>query len=226
MKTSYSLLPLLTIVLCVGVAPGVLLAAEDAAPQPDEDGWYSLFNGKDLTGWKVSEDNPDTFQVVNGEIVAHGPRAHLFYAGPLENANFTNFEWKCEIMTKPHSNSGMYFHTEYQADDWPQKGIEIQVNNSYDPDPRKTGSVYAIKDVMNNSPAKDNEWFTQHVIVDGRKVTVKVNDKVVNEWEQPESGRALRRLRDRRISSGTFALQGHDPESEVHYRKVLVKPLP
>jgi hypothetical protein len=55
---------------------------------------------------------------------------------------------------------------------------------------------------------------------------VKVNDKVVNEWEQPESGRALRRLRGRALSSGTFALQGHDPLSEVHYRKVLVKPLP
>jgi hypothetical protein len=202
------------------------MAAEDEAPQPDKDGWYSLFNGKDLTGWKVSQDNPETFQVVSGEIVAHGPRAHLYYDGSVENANFKNFEWKCEIMTKPNSNSGMYFHTEYQADGWPQKGIEIQVNNSYAPDPRKTGSVYAIKDVMNDSPAKDNEWFTQHVIVNDRKVTVKVNDKVVNEWEQPESGRALRRLRGRALSSGTFALQGHDPLSEVHYRKVLVKPLP
>jgi hypothetical protein len=64
------------------------------------------------------------------------------------------------------------------------------------------------------------------VIVNGRKVTVKVDDKVVNEWEQPESGRPLRRLGNRIISSGTFALQGHDPESEIHYRKVLVKPLP
>jgi hypothetical protein len=225
MKTSHPFLSMAAILIGLTFAPIAMLAAEDAAPQPDEDGWYSLFNGKDFTGWKVSQDNPDTFQVVNGEIVAHGPRAHLFYAGPVQAANFKNFEWKCEIMTKPGSNSGMYFHTEYQADDWPQKGIEIQVNNTHG-DPRKTGSVYAIKDVMNNSPAKDNEWFTQHVIVDGRKVTVKVNDKVVNEWEQPESGRALRRLGEKIISSGTFALQGHDPESEVHYRKVLVKLLP
>jgi hypothetical protein len=89
---------------------------------------------------------------------------------------------------------------------------------------------------MNNSPAKDNEWFWQHVIVDGRKVTVKINDKVVNEYEEtdsPESeregerGRGRERRRNRPIlSSGTFALQGHDPGSEVHYRKVLVKPLP
>lgn len=224
MKKSHisSIVPLL---ICVNFMAPVSLRAEEAAPQPDSDGWYALFNGKDLTGWKISEDNPQTFQVVDGVIIVDGPRAHLYYAGPVENAKFKNFEWKCEIMTKPRANSGMYFHTEYQADGWPEKGIEIQVNNTHR-DPRKTASVYAIKDVMNDSPAKDNEWFTQHVIVNDRQVTVKVNDKVVNEWEQPESGRELRRLGDRIISSGTFALQGHDPESEIHYRKVLVKPLP
>jgi hypothetical protein len=84
--------------------------------------------------------------------------------------------------------------------------------------------VYGIKNVMNDSPAKDNEWFTQHVIVNGKHVTIKVNDKVVNEYEQPE--RLPRRQRNRAISSGTFALQGHDPGSEIHYRKVQVKPLP
>jgi hypothetical protein len=199
-----------------------VLAAEDA-PQPDADGWYSLFNGKDLTGWKTSEDNPETFKVVDGEIVVRGPRCHLYYVGPVNDANFKNFEWKCEIMTKPQANSGMYFHTAYQPDGWPGKGIEIQVNNTHS-DPIKTGSVYGIKNIRNDSPAKDNEWFTQHVIVDGRKVTVKVNDKVVNEYEQPES--PPRRQRRAVISSGTFALQGHDPGSEIHYRKVLVKPLP
>jgi hypothetical protein len=199
------------------------VAAAEDTPQPDTDGWYSLFNGQDLTGWKASEDNPDTFKVVNGEIVVRGPRCHLYYVGPVNDANFKNFEWKCEIMTKPRANSGMYFHTEYQPDGWPEKGIEIQVNNTHG-DPRKTGSVYAIKDVMNDSPAKDNDWFTQHVIVNGRQITVKVNDKVVNEYEQPET--LPRRQRNRAISSGTIALQGHDPGSEIHYRKVLVKPLP
>jgi hypothetical protein len=210
------------VISCAAFAPLAVFAA-DEAPQPDADGWYSLFNGKDLTGWKTSEDNPDTFQVVDGVIVVRGPRCHLYYDGPVNDANFKNFEWKCEIMTKPRANSGMYFHTEYQADGWPEKGIEIQVNNSHS-DPIRTGSVYGIKNVMNDSPAKDNEWFTQHVIVNGKHVTIKVNDKVVNEYEQPET--LPRRQRNRAISSGTFALQGHDPGSEIHYRKVLVKPLP
>jgi hypothetical protein len=190
------------------------------APKPDKDGWYSLFNGKDLDGWKVSKDHPESFKVADGHIVARGEAAHLFYAGPVNDAEFKNFEWKCEIMTKPKANSGMYFHTKYQEGGWPSTGIEVQVNNTH-PDPRKTGSLYAIKDVMNDSPAKDNEWFTQHVIVDGNKVTVKVNDKVVNQWEQPEDFE-----REAKVGKGTFALQAHDPGSEIHYRKVLVKPLP
>lgn len=195
------------------------------SPQPDADGWFNLFNGKDLTGWKLSEDNPDTFQVVEGEIVAHGPRAHLFYEGPVNKANFKNFEWKCEILTKPKSNSGMYFHTKYQKDGWPATGIETQVNNTH-PDPRKTGSIYRLKDVMNNSPAKDNEWFTQHVIVNGRRIVVKINDKVVNDYTVPEDLKREEGWETNVLGEGTFALQGHDPGSEVHYRKVMVKPLP
>jgi hypothetical protein len=201
--------------------------SKDDAPKPDKDGWYSLFNGKDFTGWKVSKENADTFKIENGEIVANGPPAHLYYDGPVNKGNFKNFQWKCEIMTKPHSNSGMYFHTKYQPSGWPTVGIEVQVNNTHD-DPIKTGSVYRLKNIMNDSPAKDNEWFTQEVIVKGNHVTVKVNDKVVNEYEQPKDLKRDEGWGENVISpnGGTFALQGHDPGSEVHYRKVLVKPRP
>jgi len=201
-------------------------AKQAESPKPDQKGWYSLFNGKDLTGWKKSEDNPDTIKVVDGEIVIKGPRCHIFYDGPVNKAEFKNFRWKCELLTKPNSNSGMYFHTKYQSTDWPKTGIEVQVNNSFDADPRKTGSLYRVKDIMNKSPAKDNEWFTQEVIVKGRHVVIKVNGKVVNEYDEPENPQREAGWEKAVVSSGTFALQGHDPGSEVHYRKVMVKPLP
>jgi hypothetical protein len=199
--------------------------ASKEAPQPDADGWYSLFNGKDLTGWKKSEDNPDTFQVVDGVIVVRGPRCHLYYVGPVNDANFKNFEWKCEILTKPKANSGMYFHTKYQANGWPEVGIETQVNNTHG-DPIKTGSLYRIKNIMNDSPAKDNAWFTQTVIVNGRHIIVKVNDEVVNDHTDAEHPEREPGWEKHVLGSGTFALQGHDPESEIHYRKIMVKPLP
>jgi hypothetical protein len=209
---------------------GVVMAAEENkktgdAPKPDKDGWYQLFNGKDLTGWKKAEENPDTIKVEGGEIVIKGPRCHLFYDGPVEKADFKNFIWKCELMTKPKANSGMYFHTKYQANDWPKKGMEVQVNNTHG-DPRKTASLYRAKDIMNDSPAKDNEWFTQEVKVDGKHVVVKINGKVVNDYTEPKDFEREAGWEEAVISSGTFALQGHDPDSEVHYRKVMVKPLP
>jgi 3-keto-disaccharide hydrolase len=200
-------------------------AKTDPQSARDADGWISLFNGKNLDGWKLSKDNPDTFKIVDGQIVAKGKVCHLYYAGKVNDANFKNFQWKCEVMTKPNSNSGMYFHTKYQDSGFPTTGIECQVNNSHG-DPRRTGSLYRLKDVMNDSPAKDNEWFTQEVIVKGPHITVKVNDKTVNEFDWPENFKREAGFKDNLLGSGTFALQGHDPGSEVHYRKIMVKPLP
>lgn len=208
--------------LLLGLAMMPVARAADA--KADKDGWYQLFNGKNLDGWKISEDNPETFKVVDGEIVAHGEAAHLFYDGPVENHNFKDFEYECEVLTKPKANSGMYFHTKYQPKSWPTNGIEVQVNQTHG-DPKKTGSLYNIKNIMDKSPAKDDEWFTQNITVKGNHVTVKVNGKVVNEWTQPEDYKREDGWETAKIGSGTFALQGHDPESETHYRSVKVKPL-
>jgi hypothetical protein len=189
--------------------------------QESNDGWISLFDGRTLNGWKASE-NKSTFSVRDGMIVAQGRRSHLYYVGPVENANFRDFEFKADVMTKPGANSGMYFHTEYRETGWPRKGYEVQVNNTHS-DWRKTGSLYGIKDIR-KSPAKDNEWFTQHIIVDGRGVTIIVNGRTVLEYTVAEETGAGRRGRG--LSSGTFALQGHDPGSTVYYKNIMVRPLP
>jgi len=184
-----------------------------------EEGWESLFDGKTFNGWKASE-NKNSFSVRDGMIVAAGPRSHLFYAGPIQNANFKNFELKAEVMTKPGSNSGIYFHTEYQETGWPSKGYEAQVNNTHT-DWRKTGSLYAVKDV-NESPAKDNEWFSEHIIVRDKRIIIKVNDKTMVDWTEPEDF-TLEDQPGRKLSSGTFALQGHDPKSVVYFKNIMVK---
>jgi hypothetical protein len=186
-------------------------------------GWVSLFDGKTLDGWKASED-PSTFKVENGTIVVAGPRSHLFYVGNVNNHSFRNFEFKAQVMTTPGSNSGMYFHTEYQDTGWPSKGYEVQVNNTHT-DWRKTGSLYAIQDVK-EIPAKDNEWFTQHITVQGKKVTIRVNDKILVEYTEPNNLDRAKDMAGRSISSGTFALQGHDPESKVYFKDIMVKVLP
>lgn len=198
-----------------------LTSEEAGAAEADGDGFIELFNGKDLAGWKVSE-NPETFGVEDGKIVIKGPRAHAFYAGEVGGADFKDFELKCEILTKPGANSGVFFHTEYQEEGWPGKGYEVQVNQTHG-DRIKTGSIYNVKNVMDDSPAKDNEWFTQRFIVKGDTVTVLVNGEVVNEYTEPADLEPPADRPGRRLSHGTIALQGHDPGSEVHFRSVKIK---
>src|SRR6476660_5052973 len=127
--------------------------------------WISLFDGKSLDGWKVG-NNASTFSVDSGMIVAHGPTAHLFYVGEVQEHNFKNFEFKADVMTTPGSNSGIYFHTQYQESGWPSKGYEVQVNNSHT-DWRRTGSLYAVQDVK-EVYVKDYEWFTEDIVVKGK----------------------------------------------------------
>ncbi|AQG80087.1 3-keto-disaccharide hydrolase [Spirosoma montaniterrae] len=189
----------------------------------DADGWVSLFDGKTFTGWKPAE-NPATFTIEDGAIVVFGPRAHLFYEGPVGNHNFKNFEWKAQVKTMPGSNSGMFIHTEYQNTGWPAKGYEIQVNQTHT-DWRKTGSVYSFQDVKDVF-VKDEEWYTEHIIVQGKKITVKVNDQVINEYTEPDTGGRTGGNAGRKLSSGTVALQGHDPKSKVYYKDVMIRILP
>ena len=188
-----------------------------------QDGWVSLFDGKSLANWKVGE-NASTFSVENGTIVAHGPTAHLFYEGDVHQHNFKNFEFKADVMTTPGSNSGIYFHTEYQESSWPKKGYEVQVNNSHT-DWRRTGSLYAVQDVK-EVYVKDNEWFTESFKVEGKHVIVKINDKTVVDYTEPDNVKREAGSEGRVLSSGTFALQGHDPNSKVYFKNIMVKVLP
>ena len=185
--------------------------------------WHSLFDGKTLTNWKVGT-NAESFKVENGTIVVNGNVAHLFYDGPVNDHNFKNFEFKTQVMTTPGSNSGIYFHTAYQQGGWPAKGYEVQVNNSHT-DWRRTGSLYAIQDVR-EVHVKDNEWYTESITVQGKRVIIKINDKTVVDYTEPENVQRSRDMAGRVISSGTFALQGHDPKSKVYYKDIMVRALP
>ena len=188
-----------------------------------ENKWISLFDGKSLTNWRAGE-NPSTFSVENGMIVVHGPRAHLFYEGPVMDHQFKNFEFQARVMTTPGSNSGIFIHTAYQEKGWPSKGYEVQVNNSQS-DWRRTGSLYAVDDVK-EVYVKDNEWYTEYIKVQGKRIIVKINDKTVVDYTEPEGVEKLADRAEKRLSAGTFALQGHDPASKVYYKDIKVRVLP
>jgi hypothetical protein len=89
-------------------------------------------------------------------------------------------------------------------------------------DTQKSGGLYDAAKVS-DPPAKDNEWYTQHIIVKGKHVVVKINGEVVVDYVEAEDV-SFKGWPGRKLSSGTFALQGHDPESVVYFKDIRVRP--
>ncbi|REL33015.1 DUF1080 domain-containing protein [Rhodohalobacter sp. SW132] len=191
-------------------------SSNDNPPADTNNEWISIWDGETLNNWRASE-NPDSFEVVDGKIVVDGPRGHLFYEGPVADADFVNFEFRADVYTYPEANSGVFFHTQYQEEGWPQYGYEAQVNATHS-DPRKTGSLYAVNDVMDDAPHEDHEWFHYYIKVDGKDITFKVDGETVMEYTEPEDREGTIKL-----SSGTIALQAHDPDSRIYFRNIEVR---
>jgi hypothetical protein len=216
--------PICLLAWCAALVATVAGADEASAnKEKDKPGqWIELFDGKSLDGWKASEAK-DSFTVEDACIVAHGnPRSHLFYTGATKP--FKNFELEAQVKTEPTANSGIYFHTQYQEKDWPNKGYEAQINNSFPTDPRRSGSLYGIADVK-DPPTKDNEWFKYYIKVDGKQITIKLDDKTVVDYTEPENPPPFQG-RDRKLSEGTFALQAHPNSGKTFFRSVKVRRLP
>lgn len=204
---------------CLAVACLVALGAVANAADKEE-GFVQLFDGKTFNGWKINE-RPESWSIVDGAFVAKGDRSHLFYVA--DEKPFKNFELRVDVMTEPKSNGGIYFHTKFQPEGWPKYGFESQVNNSYESDPQKTGSLYAVVPVKEKN-VDDNVWYTETIIVKGKNVKIKINDKVVVDYDEPADKKAGEDF-TRKIDEGTFALQAHDPGSRVHFKNIRVKRL-
>ena len=228
------------------VAVGLTLPAVPAdEPKAGSDGWVQLFNGKDLTGWKMIDPPSGQFKKVtakkndDGKVVAYvgelkdgttetlwkvedglligaGHASHLFTEGTYEN-----FQYRIEAKINDKGNSGQYFRAQF-APGFPP-GYEAQINATHG-DPIRTGSLYPAgklgqfkKDitVMNTAPHKADEFFVQEVLADGEHIVIKVNGKQTIDFNDTTKS----------FTKGHFALQGHDPGTVVTFKKIEYKPL-
>lgn len=215
-----------TPLIAAGLALATAAHAADIntlSPEEKAAGWQLLFDGRTLDGWRAS-DAPGSFSVKDGAIVVRGPRSHLFYVGPVQQHEFRNFEFKAEVMTFPKANSGIYFHTQWQEVGWPNLGYEVQVNNSHS-DASRTGGLWGVQDFP-KVVAPDGGWFTLTLRVDGKRVTTFVGSEKTADYTEESPLVRKKGLEQRYLARGTFALQGHDPESEVHFRSIRVRVLP
>ncbi len=234
------------------IPAAILLLVVAALPAPAEDkkaddGFVQLFNGKDLTGWKLPENpNPGTFSEIitvkngdtvtgydgklkkNGEIVhlwrvedglivGSGPSSHLF----SERGDYVNMVYRVEAMINDRGNSGQYFRTKF-GPGFPA-GYEAQINATHG-DPIRTGSLYPD----GRTKLKDHK---KEICV------MNVAPHKPDEWFMQEVTAVGNHITikvngkttvdwadpDNTYTKGHMALQGHDPGTVVKFRKIEVK---
>ncbi len=194
--------------------------------------WRELFNGRDLTGWRVNA-YPDSWLVVDGAIRARATKesSHLFFVGSRSEGYeaFKDFELEVVARSEPNSNGGIFIHTDTSTQGAAlrlSKGYEIQLNSSTR-EKRKTGSLYAVVDLP-ASPVDETTWFTTLITVRGQRITVQLDGKIVVDYTEPAGVQRPPERIGRKLNpaGGALALQAHDPGSTFYFKSVRIRRLP
>src|ERR1043165_5468495 len=196
----------------------LFVAANFTARAEDKDGWVTILDEKSWKDWKVAAGDAKSKVVDDGGAVkkvdAGDPKkdgSWEFKDGVLHGTggvshvfsprgDYENFQYKIEAKISDKGNSGQYIRTAF-GNGFP-KGYEAQINSSH-ADPKRTGSLYNFKNVMEQLVPPDT-WFTQEVIADGNHIIIKVNDKVAVDYVDTKNT----------YMKGHFAFQQHNLGSE------------
>mgnify|MGYP001151413749 CR=1 FL=1 len=220
--------------------PCLLCPALPAAEK--EEGFVSIFNGKNLDGWQGEEG---FWSVQDGAITGiTSPEkpvkaaTYLMWRGEKADDFELRFAYRIES-----GNSGVQFRSR-ELDNWDITGYQADFDlpnqwtgclydcNSHradpnrvigpvgrkvviDPDGKRTGSRVAdAKELLKN--VKNNGWNDYHVIARGPMITLKINGVVTSQVVDHEQGKAHR--------SGIFALQLHGGEPmKVQVKNIRLK---
>ena len=183
-----------------------------ALPKPKKVKWgapLTLFNGKDLTGWKLKDPKgPNGWKAVDGVMENSMPSSDI-----RTEKEFTDFKLHIEFNCPPKSNSGVYLRGRY----------EIQVMDSYGqpPESHRLGGLYGFIDPSENAGKPGGEWQSFDITLLGRFVTVVLNGKtIIDDKEIP--GITGGALHSREGEPGPLLLQGD--HGKVSYRNIVLTP--
>ena len=185
-------------------------------------GFKSLFNGKDLTGWKEVPDHKSVFSVTkdgtlnikngNGEIQSEGV--------------YGDFALSLDVYSNgDHLNSGVFFR-ELPGQFW--AGYEDQIRNQWQGEDRTKPVDYGTGAVYNRLPARkvvssDREWFTLTLFVSGNHISSFVNGYLVADFTDTRPVAADKNARNgARTEAGCIGLQGHDPTTDLSFRNIRI----
>jgi len=190
MKRSLKLYIALTLTIAALVCANSSLAEEH--PKIDtHKGWKSLFNGKDLTGWRriknmdrwtleKEKDASGTWVVENGTIARKGG-ADLWTVD-----KYGDFILDLEYKIAPGCNSGVLFRLASPSDKtkgWWEEGVmEMQILDTYGvpkPTMHDGGALYDMMPPTTNAMRKAGEWNHATITAKGSKIKFVLNGKKV-----------------------------------------------
>jgi Domain of Unknown Function (DUF1080) len=188
---------------------GVRAPALEKVHEPHWEKPVQLFNGKDLTGWKMSGSGPPTWTVQDGTLVSPGNGPEL-----ISTIGVQDFKLHIEFNCGNVSNSGVYLRGRYE--------VQIETDSEAEPPSHHTGGVYGFLAPSPELPRTPDVWQTFDITMIGRKVTVVLNGKtVINNQEIP--GITGGALNSHEGLAGPIYLQGSE-KGHVAFRNIILTP--
>ncbi|HEU0122612.1 MAG TPA: DUF1080 domain-containing protein [Bryobacteraceae bacterium] len=198
-------------------------------PLAAEEGFVSLFNGKNLDGWFIVNQMGPGFLVKNGLIVCP------FEGGQklMTEKEYANFVLRLDYRLEADSNNGIGIRAPRNGQT-SVHGMEIQILDQSGPKygPAKlkpeqyNGSIYDVWPARTGFLRKPGEWNEQEIIADGRRITIRLNGVTVlnadlDDVQEPE---VLKKHPGLQRRSGHIVLLGH--QAHVEFRNIRIKELP
>jgi hypothetical protein len=168
-----------------------------------------LFNGKDLTGWKMSKTGPTVWTVRDGTLISPGNGPEL-----IGEQKFQDFKLHIEFNCGKDANSGVYLRGRYE--------VQIETESQAEPPSHHTGGVYGFLAPSPELPRKADTWQSFDITLVGRHVTIVQNGQtIIDNKEIP--GITGGALDSSEAMPGPIYLQGSE-KGHVAFRNIVITP--
>jgi hypothetical protein len=205
--------------IVAGFALMLVLVLGALAETPTKAGWVSLFNGKDLSGWKANGD--EKWVVEQGTILGESTANKYGYL--TTEKTYRNFDLRLKFKGEADGNSGLFLHSRITGID-PAHGPDIEgMQVEVDPSPGKhTGGLYesagrewvAMPTAEAEKALKPGEWNDLEVSVHGNRIITHVNGVKVADFTDPVP----------KFTDGVIGLQIHTGGGvKVRWKDIYIK---
>jgi Domain of Unknown Function (DUF1080) len=168
-----------------------------------------LFNGKDLTGWRMQGSSTNVWKVEEGNLVSPGNGPDL-----ISDSKFEDFKLHVEFNCAENSNSGVYLRGRYE--------VQIETDSIAEPPSHHMGGVYGFLAASPELPRKTGQWQSFDITLIGRRITIVQNGQtIIDKKEIPGiTGGAMDSHEE---LPGPIYLQGSE-KGHVAYRSIVITP--